>query len=261
MSDANANQQPGMQSTGAAAAEITPRIVDGGQGWNWISQGWDLFRKNPGIWIGNIVLLCLLAIVIGSVPGIGHIAVGVLMPVMTGGLMLGCAALDRGEPLQVAHLFAGFKTNTAQLVLVGVLYMVGELIIFAMVAVVLMLAGGGAILAGLVGGNAAAMLAGGTAVLLVMIAALIAAALLVPLLMAVWFAPALVALSNAQAIDAMKQSFFACLANWVPFLIYGLITIVLAIVASIPAMLGWLVLGPVIVASAYTGYRDLFPKT
>jgi hypothetical protein len=33
---------------------------------------------------------------------------------------------------------------------------------------------------------------------------------------------------------------------------------VLAIVASIPLGLGWLLLGPVIIASVYTSYRDIF---
>jgi uncharacterized membrane protein len=57
---------------------------------------------------------------------------------------------------------------------------------------------------------------------------------------------------------ALKASFFACLKNIVPFLVYGIVGFVLAIVASIPVMLGWLVLGPVFIASVYTAYRDIF---
>ena len=36
---------------------------------------------------------------------------------------------------------------------------------------------------------------------------------------------------------------------------------VLAIVASIPLLLGWLVLIPVMMASMYAGYRDMFLRT
>ena len=43
-----------------------------------------------------------------------------------------------------------------------------------------------------------------------------------------------------------------------PFTIYSLIGFVLAIVASIPLMLGWFVLGPMTMASIYTGYCDIF---
>jgi len=44
----------------------------------------------------------------------------------------------------------------------------------------------------------------------------------------------------------------------VPFLLYGLVGIGLAIVASIPFGLGWFVLLPVTIASMYTSYCDIF---
>jgi uncharacterized membrane protein len=81
---------------------------------------------------------------------------------------------------------------------------------------------------------------------------------MLPVFMAMWFAPPLVVFHQQGAVEAMKNSFFACLKNIVPFLLYSVILFVAAIVASIPFGLGWLVLGPVIAASLYTGYRDLF---
>jgi len=60
------------------------------------------------------------------------------------------------------------------------------------------------------------------------------------------------------AVEAMKQSFTGCLRNIVPFLVYGIIGFLLAIVASIPLGLGWLVLAPVLAASIYTGYRNIY---
>jgi uncharacterized membrane protein len=56
----------------------------------------------------------------------------------------------------------------------------------------------------------------------------------------------------------LKTSFAGCLKNIVPFLIYGLMMFLFAILATIPLMLGWLILGPVLFASFYTGYRDIF---
>ena len=62
--------------------------------------------------------------------------------------------------------------------------------------------------------------------------------------MAFWFAPALVALRGDEPIAAMKASFDACLRNMWPMLVYSLLGLVFAIVASIPFALGWLVLAP-----------------
>jgi hypothetical protein len=44
----------------------------------------------------------------------------------------------------------------------------------------------------------------------------------------------------------------------VPFLLYGLIYIVASVVASIPFMLGWLLLGPLTMLTVYVSYKDVF---
>ena len=46
--------------------------------------------------------------------------------------------------------------------------------------------------------------------------------------------------------------------NVIPFLIYGLVGLVLTIVATIPLLLGWLVLIPMLIASIYVSYKDIF---
>ena len=56
----------------------------------------------------------------------------------------------------------------------------------------------------------------------------------------------------------MKMSFSGCSRNVMPFLVYGLIGMVLAVVATIPFALGWLVVGPLSIASIYTSYCDIF---
>jgi len=76
--------------------------------------------------------------------------------------------------------------------------------------------------------------------------------------MAFWFAPILIAVHNLPPVDAMKASFVACLKNVLPFLVYGVIGMALAVVAAIPFFLGLIVLVPVLVASIYTSYRDIF---
>ena len=43
--------------------------------------------------------------------------------------MMGCRSLDEGGTLQVGHLFAGFRKNVGNLMLVGILYLVGMMLI------------------------------------------------------------------------------------------------------------------------------------
>ena len=83
-------------------------------------------------------------------------------------------------------------------------------------------------------------------------------AITMPAYMAIWFSYALVVINEFGAVQALRTSFFACLKNIVPFLIYGVMAFLLSIAATIPLALGWLILGPVLFASLYTGYRDIF---
>jgi hypothetical protein len=76
--------------------------------------------------------------------------------------------------------------------------------------------------------------------------------------MAYWFAPALVVLNGEEPVTAMRKSFAACWRNLGAFLVYALIYIGLAIVATIPFGLGWFVLAPMIAGSCYAGWRTVF---
>lgn len=238
-------------SAGTGQYVDTGRTVNAERPIEWLKQGWGIFMKNPGMWIGIAVAFIVITIVLGMVPIIGQLAVNLVAPVFGAGLLLGCRELAAGKELRFDHLFAGFKQNTGNLILVGVLYAVGT----AAIMLLAFLVGGGAALTGAVTGNGigAGIAAGG-----VLLAMLLLLVLMVPLIMAIWYAPALVVFHNVPPVAAMKNSFAASLKNMVPFLIYGLILLVLSIVASIPLLLGWLVLFPVLVGAHYTSYLDIF---
>ena len=223
------------------------RRVGAGRGWGWIKDGFGLFRESPGTWVLIIIVLFAILMALSFVPFLNMVS-SLLFPVFTGGLLLGCRALAKGDELEFGHLFAGFREPFKPLILVGLLYMAGLLVLGFIAAMVL---GVGVFL----GTDTIDPATGPTSVLLVM---LLMFALAVPLVMAVWFAPALVVFHELGPIESMKQSFAGCLKNIPAFLIYGLIGIVLMMLASIPAMLGWLVMGPVFTASIYAGYRDIF---
>jgi len=237
-----------------------PATVAAGNGLTWWTEGWRLFAASPWLWIAIVIVFVAIMIALALVPLLGSLASTVLSPVLVAGIMAGCQAQDRGGQLTFEHLFSGFSDRLMPLVVVGLLYLAGT------VAIALIF---GAFLIAVVGvsGLSALMssdpLQGGWAMLATLglgtlIALLVATLAALPLMMACWFAPALVMLRHDEPVAAMKTSFFACLANVMPMLVYGLIGIVLCIVASIPFLLGWIVLGPVFAASVYTSYKDIF---
>jgi uncharacterized membrane protein len=244
---------------GQARHLTEPQAIGAGRGWGWIADGFGLFRRDPLIWIVNVVIVIAITLVLGLIPLLGSLAGYLLSPIFEGGLMLGCRAQENGEPLKVEHLFAGFKQNTSTLVAVGGLYMLGILLTFILAILLLFLLGGGGLLEMMWAAERGAEITpDNMPVGAMLVVGLLAVTLGTGLLMAVWFAPALVVFHSLGAVEAMKLSFRGCLRNMGPFLLYGLIAILLTIVAILPFGLGLLVMLPTLAASVYVGYQDIF---
>jgi uncharacterized membrane protein len=266
MDDPTGPRQNSHKATGfdsPAPATPPPRRPGGvasGNGTAWWREGWRLFTASPGIWIAITVLYLIIMVMLSFIPVLGSLATTLLAPVFAGGVLSGCRAQDRGGELRIEHLFGGFSDRLGPLLIVGLLYLIGTLAIVVVVGILLFAAVGvtgiGTLLTGdpLQAGVAALAALGIGALFAVLLGLLLG----IPLMMAFWFAPALVALRNDEPLAATKASFDACLRNIMPMLVYSLLGLVFAIVASIPLGLGWLVLAPVFAASIYASYKDIF---
>ncbi|HEV7476586.1 MAG TPA: BPSS1780 family membrane protein [Burkholderiales bacterium] len=224
------------------------RGVAAGRGWDWIVSGWELFKKQPGIWIGLVVVALIIFVVLAIIPFIGSLAMAVLGPVFAAGVMLGCRRLSEGGELEIGHLFAGFKDKFGTLAAVGALNLAAQVVIMIVVMLIT-----GASLFTLSGGGAGAGAAMGIVLVL-----LIMLGLMVSVAMAVWFAFALVVLQGRGAVEALKESFSGCLKNIVPFLLYGIVLMIAGFIAAIPLGLGYLVFLPVVAGSLYASYQDIY---
>jgi uncharacterized membrane protein len=265
MSEMNPYKPPESPAADNAAAKAgnfiaAGRAVDASRGWEWIAAGWTLFVQQPFLWVVDGFAFFLVVAVLPYVPPVlGFIVSMVVTPVILGGLMLGSQAVHQGHPLTFGHLFAGFQKNIGALLSAGLVWLV--------CFVVIGLIGGLVMGVGIFGAISAAMMTGDPvqimtiimgSIMTILLGLLVALALLVPVSMALWFAPALIVMHNLGVGAALRSSFIVCLKNAVPFLLYGLIMLVLWFVAAIPLMLGFLVLVPVTIASIYTAYRDIF---
>lgn len=103
------------------------RAVPAQRGWLWVKAGYALFRIQPALWTTLMFGWLLLSILVSSIPYVGPIIGGLLYPVMSAGLWLGCESADKGEGLQVRHLFGGFGEGAGRLVLLGLLHILPTL--------------------------------------------------------------------------------------------------------------------------------------
>jgi len=211
-------------------AIVDARVVDAGRGVAWWTEGWRIFRSSTGMWIGVFVVYLIVSALVNLVPYVGQVAHSLLTPVFVGGLMIACRALEQGEPLRMSHLFEGFQgAHFVPLMIIGAVNI-------ALVLALIALTTAGAISTASLGnigsfadpldairGTAFALT--GTTVLVVVLVLL----LVTVFMMLNWFAPALVALRGVAPMQAMKLSFVAMLRNWLPFLVYSLVAVVVGI--------------------------------
>ena len=265
---------PEQTNSGSMPPARALRALRGAQ---WLVNAYAIFRRNTGAWM--LVLLGLLAAMVVSslLQVIGPLVFGLLYPVFTVGVALAAQDVDRGQPIVPAHFLSGFRSSTADLVAIGGLYLVGQLLILG-----LMMAIGGAgvaqgVAAGAAAGAPAGQATGPVAVTGAMaFAGLVGLALLVPLLLASWFAPLLVYFHGQKAFPALVSSLGAAVRNWRAFLVCFislllvmlLARLVVSVLALLPAIgpllamvfLGALiaVLAPVVLIAFYTSYVDVF---
>jgi hypothetical protein len=244
------------------------RVVSAGRGWQWLLDGFSLFNKAPVKWMAITLILALIWLGSFLLPVLGSLVFNLLSPVFFAGLMIGCRAIERGERLEIAHLFAGFRQQAGALVTIGGVYLVGTILVMGVV----LLSAGGAMLPSVLSKGAGMDLETlRAAAQSLMIALAVGAAVYVPLIMFIWFAPLLVAFESMAPVPAMKLSFSACLKNTLPFLVYGLALLAMWAVMSLPALGGapgsvlvvalLVVSIPVLFCSIYASYQDIFAAT
>jgi uncharacterized membrane protein len=236
---------------------VPGKSLPGGAGWDWIARGWQVFLKSPLMWIVSLVILFVIAIVAAFIPFIGSLAFQIMQSVFAGGFIAACRNIERGGEFELEHLFAGFKVRFVPLLIVGLIFTIASIVL---VVLFFMIVGLSLLPAFLSGDSSAVNAALAGSMIAMLLGSLVMLALFVPVVAAYWFAPALVMMHDMQPVDAMKASFFACLRNFVPFLLYGLVMLVAAFVAIIPFGLGMLVWIPVAIASNYASYRQIFTE-
>ena len=241
-------------ANGGTGRGMRIRAVEMGRGWQWIVEGFRLFRKTPFMWITLTLVLALIWMMLFAIKLVGPLLFNLLSPVFFAGFMIGCRELEQGRELELAHLFAAFRGHAAPLVTVGGVYLVGMILIFGLI----FLTAGGGMLPAALSGRHADMATMMPAMRTLALALVVALAVYVPLLMMVWFAPLLIAFHGFAAVPAMKLSFRACWQNLPAFTVYGLAVMVLWFLASIPLLLGLLVVLPMVLCSIYASYKDVF---
>lgn len=231
----------------------------------WLLAGFRLFRRNPPLLTAVTLGYLFLIIIINLLPFVGPFLLPLALPALAVLVANGCRAIEDGRTASGWALTRGIKENRIPLIRLGGLHLLGSILILS---VSTLIAGGPESLAKLDPADEEAMLA--TMLRLLVVAT--------PVLMAFWFAPLLTAWDQVSPLKSVFFSFVASLRNWRAFAVYvlavavvgvavpGLLMVVvgaiseslLKVLSVALRMVLIFVLAPVLAASVYVSYRDVF---
>jgi len=230
--------------------------VDAGKGLAWFGEGWRMFTRDPGMWIVLTVVGAIVALVLGLIPLVGPMLLAMLIPGLTGGYLYAASESMSGRRIDVSQLFVALQQpekRNPMLVLGAIL--LGFHILLMLIAVLLV--GGSMGVMGMAGHSDNHALAAGAGVGL-LLALLIISLIGLLVAMAFIYAIPLVMFTPSLPGEAIRSSLRACITNFLPLLVFSVIYLVLATLAAIPFMLGYLILMPVSFGAIFASYRDIY---
>jgi uncharacterized membrane protein len=228
-------------------AELKPS-----RGAAWLAESFKLFKQAPFAWVSLCAGWIAITLALLLIPFIGTVIANLLQPVFFASFAIAAYKQSVGEPIVMGDLFAGFRRNMRALVNLGVILLLAEIGILALMALMGLPTAG-------TGGEARVtiteyvqlfqgkewILAGGF-----LLTALVKGAL--------WFASPLIAFHGMSTVQAIRWSVYAAISNIGAMIVYGMALLGLFFLALIPWALGLIVAIPLMAISTYIGYREVF---
>ncbi len=225
-----------------------PRFAGYFAGFEWIGEGFGLFKKEALTWILMMITGFILMLVLLIIPFVNIISF-FLIYVWFAGLLISCKVIYDGDKLTIGYLFSGFSAGFGSLLLLAVIMILVflGLIFIVLVPVLTQISTSSTDVPSLLE-NFAQIQRAGEIVNLV----------LIPVHMGLCYAAPLIALNKVPIFKALILSFKACFKNFVPLFIYFTVISIVFVLGMIPLLLGLLIVIPLFAASFFLSYKDIF---
>lgn len=230
------------------------RSVPAGQGWAWYKEGWQIFKQQPLMFWVALLAVSVGLIVLSIIPLV-NLLVTIVMPAVVAGFGVCARSVQRNGSFEIGQVFDGFRARLGTQMLAGLLYLIALMVGIGILAVAFGASGLFAMFTGGASGSSAAAATLGSLGALFFLAYFVVIMLVAS---TITFAPYIIQETQLSAPQAMLASVKGSFKNIPAFLVGLLVYIGLAIVATIPIGLGWLVLLPVLFLTVFSAYNDIF---
>lgn len=196
--------------------KIQPNVVAIFEGRDWLLHGYNIFKKQPLVWILTLLAYWTAMFLFGLIPIFGLLVSLVISPGIAFGFICLARAVDQNQPVLPRIIISGFTgSKKFDLILLGFYYCGSLFLIFMLITLL-----NDKSLTDLVNNPDLQIKSEEQSGIFFNIKIITVLILYIPIQMIFWFAPQLVVWGNLNSIKAMFYSFFAVLLNWKSFLTY-----------------------------------------
>ena len=224
----------------------------------WYRLGWKWFTTNPVIWVLLIVAYFAILMALQLIPVFGSLIGAVLWPGLSAGLLYASKKSSEGTAIRMADLFSAllYSNNRSGLLHLGMI----SLAVALVSGLAIYSIGGEELMSALNQSNPSNMSDESMALMEAQLPMLLSIMLVISAITAIFFmyAVPLVAFQGVPAFAAIKASIMTSLINFIPLWLFGSLYLIFAMLASLPMMLGFLILMPVTICAWYASYLDIF---
>ena len=209
--------------------KIQPNVVAIFEGRNWLLHGYNIFKKQPLVWILTLLAYWTAMFLFGLIPIVGLLVSLVISPGIAFGFICLAKAIDQNQAVPPRIIISGFTgSKKFDLILLGFYYCGSLFLIFVLIMVL-----NDKSVVDLVNNPDSQINSGTQSENFFNLKIMTVLILYIPIQMIFWFAPQLVVWGNLNSIKAMFYSFFAVLLNWKSFLTYLLTWVMVMLGISI----------------------------
>ena len=220
-----------------------PRAVPTRRVFVWYEEAMRLFKRAPLMWCVLGFITVAAELILNFVPGIGVALAKVFVPIIECGMLLGVAAIDRGEPLRVRMAFAVFGARPAAVAAI----VLSALLIFGVEAWMAY---------SIAGINLLENGDDGPSLTVDVLSGIFAAGALVSL--PIMFVPFAALFERASFTQAFAISARGFALNIAPLLIFSVLALVLVLIGFLSFGFGLIAVFPLLSAASYAAWKDIY---
>ncbi|MBC7886038.1 MAG: hypothetical protein H7X99_11230 [Saprospiraceae bacterium] len=218
----------------------------------YFSRGYEIFKKNPGGFLGYTVVFILISIVVSMIPILGFLIGIVVNPALAVGIPYGAHLQEQTGSQEFGNFFKGFN-HIAQLVVANILMLLVYFILLLPLIFVL----GFSFISALATSDAGSLMDASSQIASSMIWIFLIGLICLYVAVSFRWTNYLIVFHKYDAVEAIKTSWKLTNKRW--FLHFAFILLVgLSIILGLVALIvGILFAYPIVMAADYAGYADV----